>query len=314
MKSIYYQIHSSNLGDTICATPVVRKLSKLYGRRINIINDLQDVFKNSPYVERIIHSSIFDVNSLNDQTEYFCSFLLPGQQNQFGIERKFNSFDIREIHSNDLGFHLMPEEMKCDFFPDKYDNPFGLLKNEYIVLHTPKNWPNRTWPKENWQAIINYLAKRKIYTVLVGREVEEIDTKFHITKNFDSFENLYGQNLINKDNLSLCWHILNDARLFITMDTGLLHMAGTTDVEILQLGSAKDPRLSAPFRKARQSYKYSHLKGPCDLYCTNNLKYSIKEWGTINAVPPLPTCLEGKPSFECQPSIDQVIQFLDKKI
>ena len=59
------------------------------------------------------------------------------------------------------------------------------------------------------------------------------------------------------------------------------------------------------------NYKYVYLKGSCDLYCTNNLRYSIKEWKTINCVPPLINCLENKTTFECQPSASQVIEYLD---
>ena len=88
-------------------------------------------------------------------------------------------------------------------------------------------------------------------------------------------------------------------------------MAGTTNADILHLGSAKDPRLIAPYRNGRQDYKYKYLKGSCDIYCTNNLKYSIKEWNSINYVPPLINCLENKKTFECQPSVNQVIEYLD---
>lgn len=309
-KNIYYQIDSPSLGDTLSATPVIRKLSKLYDNQIIVINNIVDLFKNNPYVKYTLPIDFFSQKMVESDDEYFRSFVLPGRQNQFGVERKFSSFDIRQIHANDLGFNLMPEEMECDFYPDDYDNPFDLPYKKYVVLHTAKNWPNRTWAKEKWQKIINYLAENKIYTVLIGKEVEEINSKHQVYKTFDKFENLYGQDLINKDNLSLCWHILNNASLFITMDTGPLHIAGTTDVDILQLSSAKDPRLSAPYRKGRQDYKYTHLKGPCDLYCTNNLKFSIKEWNSINFVPPLLGCLDERPNFDCHPSTDQVIKYL----
>ena len=308
-RKIYYKINCSNLGDTLSSTPVVRKLSKLYKTKLNIINDAPEIFKNNPYVDKIISCKDFDVKNISGDYEFFESFVLAGQKNQFGVERKFSTFDIRQIHAMDLGFSLMPEEMLCDFFPTEYDNPFNLPDN-YVVLHTAKNWPNRTWSKENWQQVINYLAKRKIYTVLIGKNAEEKDYH-HIKKDFYEFENLYGQNLINKDNLNLCWHILNKSKIFITFDTGPLHLAGTTEAFILQLGSAKDPRLTIPYRYGTQDYKYKILKGPCDIYCTNNLKYSIKEWNTINAIPPLIGCLDNKASFECQPSVNQVIEYLD---
>jgi ADP-heptose:LPS heptosyltransferase len=92
----------------------------------------------------------------------------------------------------------------------------------------------------------------------------------------------------------------------VTLDSGLLHLAGTTDTFIIQLGSAKDPRFSSPYRKGTRNYKYIYVKGKCDLFCTNNMKYSIKEWGTMNSIPPLTDCLENKPKFECHSSIEDV--------
>lgn len=310
-KQIYYKINSTNLGDVLCSTPVIRKISKLYNTKINIINDFSEVLQNSPYIQKIISTNSFDKKNLINDDEFFESFVLPGQRNQFNIERKFNTFDIRQIHAHDLGFSLMPEEMSCDFFPSQKNN-FN-LPHQYVVLHTAKNWPNRTWSQDNWQKVINYLCNHKVYVVLIGKETVEKD--FHtVNKNFYNFHIPYGINLINKHTMSDCWHILNDSKLFITFDTGPLHLAGTTNAQILHLGSAKDPRLSAPYRHGTQNYKYKNLKGPCDLYCTNNLKYSIKEWNSINNVPPLIGCLENKNSFECQPSVNQVIEYLKENL
>jgi len=308
-KKIYYKINCTNLGDVLCSTPVIRKLSGLYNTKLNIINDAPEVLQNSPYINKIISSSEFNLDSLSGDYEYFESFVLPGKKNQFGIERKFNTFDIRQIHAMDLGFSLMPEEMHCQFFPSSVKNNFD-IKNPYVVLHTAKNWPNRTWAKENWQKIINHLKQKNIFTVLIGKKIIEQESHT-INKDFYDFDNIYGLNLIDKTNINECWNIINNARLFISFDTGPLHLAGTTDVNILHLGSAKDPRLVAPYRNGRQNHKYVYLKGSCDLYCTNNLKYSIKEWKTINCVPPLINCLENKKTFECQPSVNQVIEYLD---
>ena len=308
-KKIFYKINCANLGDVLCSTPVIRKLSKLYDTKLNIINDTPEVLQNNPYINKIISSSEFNINSLSGDYEFFESFVLPGKQNQFGIERKFNTFDIRQIHAMDLGFSLMPEEMYCEFFSSLYKNDFN-IKSPYIVLHTAKNWPNRTWAKENWQKIIDHLNKKNIFTVLIGKKTIEQGSHI-INKDFYDFENIYGLNLIDKTDLNESWNLINDAKLFISFDTGPLHLAGTTNADILHLGSAKDPRLIAPYRNGRQDYKYKYLKGSCDLYCTNNLRYSIKEWASINYVPPLINCLENKKTFECQPSVNQVIEYLD---
>lgn len=309
MKNIFLCINSGNLGDVICSTPVVRKLSNLYKKQLTIICNNEEVFANSPYVKNIFSKNSFDNRLIQQEDEFFQTFVLPGQKNQFGIERKFNTFDIRQIHAIDLGFMLMPEELHCDFFPSVFRENFN-LPDKYVVLHTAKNWPNRTWSQENWQTLIDYFKEKNIFTVLIGKNT--VETESHvIEKTFYNFSNLFGSNLINKTSVNDCWHIINNSRLFISFDTGPLHLAGTTDAKIVHLGSAKDPRLIAPYRKGSQNYKYNYIHGSCSLFCTNNLKYSVKEWNSINSVPPLIGCLENKISFECQPSAKQIISFLE---
>ena len=51
----------------------------------------------------------------------------------------------------------------------------------------------------------------------------------------------------------------NEAALVVTMDSGILHLAGTTDVHILQLGSSIHPKLRAPWRNGSQSYNYDYV-------------------------------------------------------
>jgi ADP-heptose:LPS heptosyltransferase len=315
MKKVLYKISCDTVGDSICATPTLRKLSTLYNDKIIVINRYEEIFKNNPYVDYVIHPDKFDVKQLRNNQEFFESCVLKGKQNQFGIERHFNTFDIRQIHCNDLGFYLMPEELTCDFVPESdTEKILFTIPKEFVVIHASTNWPNRTWAIDNWKEVIQYLADKKIFTVLIGKDMEEflhpsIGNK--VEKKFSRFDNLFGIDLTNKTTLSESWHLLNRCKYVITIDTGVLHLAGTTDTFIIQLGSAKDPRRVAPYRLGSQNYKYKHIKGPCDLYCTNNLKYAIREWKTVNAVPPLIGCLENKSTFECHPTPRQVIDFLE---
>ena len=131
-KEVYYQIHCSTLGDVICATPTIRKLHQVYGQKINVINNNFAALRNNPRIKNLIKHEDFSPENLSSSDEWFQSYVLAGQKNQFGIEKKFNTIDIRLLHSLDLGFGLMPEEMTCEFFPSEYNNPFNLPDN-YVV-------------------------------------------------------------------------------------------------------------------------------------------------------------------------------------
>jgi hypothetical protein len=44
------------------------------------------------------------------------------------------------------------------------------------------------------------------------------------------------------------------------------------------------------------------------------MKYGVKEWGDIQGIPPLISCLENKSSFECHPSVDNVFNIIKSMI
>lgn len=307
-KIFYYKIHSTSLGDTLAATPILRKLFLSYNKKINVITKVKEVFLKNPYIDKIYDFEEFETLKFkNKEHEIFESFLgLGGEKNKYGVEKKHNTIDIRQFHAIDLGFMLHNNEMEYDYVPDDYisiDN----LPIKYVCMHVSNTWPSRTYSDENWQQLIDYLNKNNIPVVLIGKNSSETGF-YNIDKKTKILKLSNGLDLTNKLNLSQCWHVINKAQYLITMDSGMLHLAGTTDVEIIQLGSSINNKLRAPFRKNSQDYKYKYVSGPCDIFCASDIKYGVKEWKTIQGVPPLINCLENKKSFECHPSVDEVIK------
>lgn len=311
MKSLFLKVHSPSLGDTLACTPVLRKLYKSYNNKVTVVTHHKDIFKNNPYIDKVI--SFQDFEELNTgESEIFDSFLGVGQKNHLGVEKKHNAIDIRQFHAIDLGFCLLEEEMEYDYKPEEYAQ-IDDLPSSYIVLHVGSTWPSRTYSKDNWQQLINLLNYNNIPVVLVGKNDHE--TGFYdIDKKTINLNVNLGLDLTNQLNLSQCWHVINKAACLVTMDSGLLHLAGTTDTYIVQLGSSLNNKLRAPFRKSSQNYKYKYISGPCDIFCASNIKYGVKEWGTIQGVPPLIGCLENKPTFECHPNPQDVFNFISNDI
>lgn len=314
LSNIYYLVHSTSFGDTLGATPTLRYLSNSHESLINVVTHCKKAFKNNPYVEELLSFDEYEEKTKNNKEITYQSFTSAGTLDGNGIEKKFTHIDARQIHAIDLGFQLTPEQLHYDFIPDEFKLDVQ-LPNEYVVLHITENWPNRTWAYENWYALIQWLAENNIFTVLIGQGyTEKLHTslgKNVLEKACPFFDNLYGIDLSEQGTISDMWHVMNKAVAIITMDSGPLHLAGTTDSYIIQLGSAIHPSLRAPFRNGDQSYKYSFVGGSCNLFCNSNLKYNIAEWKHINAVPPLPGCLENKKTFECHPSVTQVVDKIE---
>ena len=308
-KNIYYLIHSNSFGDTLASTPTLRYLCKSHREKINIVTHRKDVFKNNPYVKEILNFNEFNNLNLSNIIKYE-SHTFAGQKDGNGIEKKFSHMDVRQIHAIDLGFQLPNEDLEYDFNPD----PLSLdieLPEKYVVLHVTTNWPNRTWAYNNWVDLIKWLKENNIFTVLVGAGYkEELHRSYSdgsLVKDCPMFDDYYGLDLTNKGSMGDMWWVINGSQCIITMDSGPLHLASCTDAHIIQLGSAINPAFKRFYRKGDWNHKYHFLGGSCTLFCNTNLFYNVREWGDINAVPPQPNCLENKPTFECHPQLNSVI-------
>lgn len=305
MKKICLDLTEAKaIGDTLCSTPVLRKLYDSYNSKIIVVTDFPELFKNNPLVEKVYQSSSINREFINSNFISHNSFYENGQKNNKGIEFKHNRIDIRQYHAIKLGFMLTKDEMELDYIPDTFE-PINKLPEKYVLIHPVQNWPSRTWDAVKWMELTKKLNEQNISVVSIGKESSEVGF-FNVKKPIFNFEIKNGINLMNKTTLSQSWHLIDKSMCFITMDSGLLHLAGTTDSNILQLGSSINKEFRAPYRNGSQDYKYHYVGGGCSLFCGSDMKYGVKEWGDIQGVPPLINCLENKPTFECHPSVDQV--------
>jgi ADP-heptose:LPS heptosyltransferase len=307
MKKVCLNLSESNaIGDTLCSTPVLRKLYQSYNSKIIVVTKYPELFKHNPYVEKVYESNSINLDYINENFITHNSFYENGQKNNRGVEYKHNTIDIRQYHAIKLGFMLTKDEMELDYIPDEFEQ-IKNLPEKYILIHPVQNWPSRTWSASNWMELTKRLNDNNINVVSVGKDSSETGF-FNVKKPIFNFKIDKGFNLMNKTSLSQSWHLIQKSSCFVTMDSGLLHLAGTTDANIIQLGSSINPEFRAPYRNGGQTYKYHYVGGTCPLMCASDMKYGVKEWGDIQGVPPLIGCLEGKKTFECHPSVDKVFE------
>lgn len=293
------------LGDLLCATPTIRKLSQSYEQKITVVSPMPELFKNLPYVEASYKATSIDWEYFNEHYIMHNSFYLVGKKDERGVEMKHNTMDIRQFHAVHLGFMLAKNELHCDYvplLPDRF-----MLNKKYVLIHPVSTWPNRTWAAEKWMELTKKLNAQGIYVISVGKDSSETGF-FNVDKPVFNFDIPLGMNLMNKTSISDCYHLINNATCFITMDSGLLHLAGTTYTHIVHLGSSLNPEFRIPHRQGYQYISYDYVDGPCKLQCCSDMKYAKDYWPTIDSVQPLIGCLEKKETFECQPTVEQVYE------
>jgi ADP-heptose:LPS heptosyltransferase len=304
MKEICINIVGGmGLGDTLCATPLVRKISKSYNKKVSVISHHSDIFKNLPYVSNNYQYTPELYEEIANKYEMLSTFDISYRDN--GVCNKHNLIDIRQFHAINLGLMLLKDEMELDYIADDVELPD--LPEKYVLIHPVQNWESRTWSAKNWQMLTQLLNEKGISVISVGKNSSEVGSSMVDKPVFD-FPIKKGINLMNQTSLDQTWHLINKSSCFITMDSGLLHLAGTTDVDIIQLGSSINPEFRSPYRHGSQDYKYHYVRGGCDLHCASDVKYGVREWNSIHGVPSLVGCLERKSSFECHPTLLQVYQ------
>ena len=307
MNKILVLIGSQSIGDTLSAIPTIKKLSEIYSKNIHVFTYQPEMLKNYPYITL---SDNYDIEEGDLLIESFRPDLFVHTRT-----------DIRQLHAVSSGFQLLPEELEITFYPNEYE-PIENLPENYIVVHPSKTWPSRSLERQQWQDLINKLNNTGIPIVVIGKDSSEFGT-YHIQKPIYDINVANGLNLVNKMNIHQAWHILNKASIIVTMDSGILHLAGTTDTHIIQLGSSVNPKLRAPYRKGSQNYKYSYISGECKILCASDMRYCIGHNGKHNIMPPVAFCLERPETigqdiepdpnlYKCHPTTNQIVDEIMK--
>ncbi len=313
MKPICLNLGECNgLGDLICSTPVIKKLYETYGQKVYVLSKIPELFKMNPYVEKSYKVFSVDMDYFNKHFLMHNSFYNMGSKNERGIEYKHNRIDIRQLHAINLGFMLGEGEKDCFYLPTE-DCKHPIPQDKYIVIHPVTSWATRTWSEENWVELVDNITQKGLKVVAVGKNSSETGF-FDVQKPVFNLRTAKMINLLNNTSISDCWHLIDKAACVVTMDSGILHLAATTDTHIIHLGSHLKPEFRIPYRNGIQGYKHTYVHGTCPLFCGSDMKYGVEEWGSIQGVQPLIKCLENKPRFECHPSVDSVISEIMKVI
>jgi ADP-heptose:LPS heptosyltransferase len=285
---------SGALGDIINTIPVIKYLSKCHNQRLHLETDFARLFINNPYIEKI-----YDTNKgekiPDDVIIYDCNV-----HHVNGTQKQIRRMPMFDYWSTTFGFSLTPEERTLEFYPDPLD--FELPEGKYIVLNPSITWPSRTWDLEKWEKLTEMILSLGFKVVVDGKDIAYGDDK-------KSFQNLKNPNIINtgnKLNLSQLWHLLQNSFAVVTLDNGMLHFAGTTDVNIVEMGSAINHVFKTPWRHGTQDYKHKFVGGACKLFCQSDMKYNSGGDIKVTGGFPIHGCYENKPTFECHPSPNAV--------
>ena len=263
--------------------PTIKKLCLSLNQKINVVTQHPRLFINNPYVNEIFDLKTFDLNTQKGNDYFFKPY-----GDEVGWHFWF-TLNNRQAIANGCRMSLLPHEEEIEFYPQGH--AFSFLPDKYICLNASIRGVDRDFGKDNWQKLVNILNENDIPVIVEGPLENTHDLKIR-----------NGLNLIGKtSSLSETWHVINRSTAFVSFDTGMYILAGSTQTQIFLINTYFEDYWHRPSRKGSYDYKFSLIKGKCEEKCMSNFKFYKTDMGLYQFE--VQTC-PLKINFKCIPSVE----------
>lgn len=278
------------LGDVLLATPLIHSLKVAYPNvQLDVLvfkntqimlegnSDIENVipiFRHTTFAEKwqfvkkiFRHYDAVFALSTNDRAFFYSLLAAPlrinavPQKNKTGWWKRF--FATHWVEFDDANTHTVLQHLKLldcleikahyKLIPPQTKQLFSLPENlKYAVLHCCPQWTYKQWTLQNWLAVANHLLNLGITPVFSGGNAPE---------ELALIENLTAQlpssciNLAGKTSLAQLTEIIQNAQIFIGVDTSATHLAAATGIRVIALFGATNPAVWSPFPFNYQSDK-----------------------------------------------------------
>lgn len=132
--------------------------------------------------------------------------------------------------------------------------------DKLICLCTRGTFPLKNWPQEYFAELIKEITKSyraKIIIVGAAGDRDYVDEVIKMTGN-------KAYNFADKTNLRELWYLLSKADLFVTVDTGAMHIGSTTKAPMIAIFGCTTPRIYGPVREDKAVALYTGYQcSPC---------------------------------------------------
>jgi len=219
----------TGMGDIICTIPAARELIKRHPGRTFIYNCHPD-FADVPRLARVAEI-ITAFDSIGLVGHWYSSFLAGFYHFAHGddlptsgsLEPMVTEFCRQfQLPVTDDHPELVADNSACrkaaEILKEK-----GLKEEDLILIHPGPSWPVREWPAERWSQLVGALREEgftNIGQLGVGRYMNFGKVEVPLIPGTVS--------LINAFSIEECIAVISRARLFVGIDSGLLHIAATT--------------------------------------------------------------------------------------
>ena len=248
-----YCVIKENLKDLLNSANVVDEIfikGKTFKEKINLINKIKKeniqtaiLFSESPeslltaFCSQIKNRIGFKTASLN--------FLLTKKSQKIGVPSLKNNISlatiagIQNVQNNYL--NVLNENSQSKEYVGKWLNENKLSKNNYVVISmgASAKRQEKCLPINTWIEVINKLHKKYIPVVISYANGEEENIKNIILK-CEKQPHTFCSGLLNLTSL------LISSKMFIGIDSGIMHLAASLGVKCIGIFGKTDPNQIGP--------------------------------------------------------------------
>lgn len=298
------------IGDALMVTPLLRFLKEeLEARQLNVLarERTQEVFFYNPYVDNIIpvknksrllsipliikQRGNFDMAVLLKPSftkSFFCKliaaeFIVSFDSSKFNFSDVIVPFPEGKLHKIDYylriaeGFGLSAKKRSPEYFisPKESKEAVRFLwevpdNKPIVVFHAKANWLPKMWPVEYFAWLGDKLIEELGASIVLTGSSEDKSLVNKISDNmaYKPFD------FSGKTNLRQIAAVLSKCSLFISGDTGIMHLAAAVDVPLIAIFGPTSPEVSGPRGRAPREvlFENKNCEVPCYDYSCNDYK------------------------------------------
>ena len=132
-------------------------------------------------------------------------------------------------------------------FADNFWTQSGLDDKRVIAIHFAGSWPAKRWELDRFSHLIDLLGARYKAKILISWGPGEFDDAKRIQENA-----VYPSTLLPQTGLKQLAAILKKVDLFITSDSGPMHIAAAMETPCVALFGPTNPKLQGPYGEIHQ--------------------------------------------------------------
>lgn len=238
------------LGDVILTTPIARRLRELHGADavIHVATDSGVVYLNNQWIDQVLpgrtppggYTKFIDLDLSYEKTPE--RHIIDSYAERAGLTQDFDK--RTELFASDGDIKYV-DTLLADH---------SLTPSECVVVHMAVTWKNRTWPKDYWHKTLRLLTAKGYKVIVIG----------HGSDIFIQDHNVY--NFMRKLSIQQIAQLVSVSRCFVANDSGMIHVAGTTDTKIVGLFTTAKGEYRMPYRQGQMGYNCRILKPKVDCY------------------------------------------------